>query len=60
MSDKKIKEAIAKEISEALEGINGPYIAPEEVILNDAKTKVSITFNVNIVEEDNYIGVCFY
>lgn len=62
VSIEQIKENIANEISEAMEGINGPSVSPEnvEIICDDGEITAKVSFNVHIVEEENYGGLLYW
>lgn len=58
-----IKRAVAEELSNALEMIHGPLISPSQISvdLSDQENPVvNVRISLNIVKEDNYVGVCFY
>lgn len=63
ISDKAIKEAVAEELWEAMESINGPSITSDKIDLireEDGTIIAKVSFIVQIVEEDDYIGICGY
>jgi len=53
-----IKDNIIEGINTAMEGINGPSISRKDIIVSEGK--VLISFDLHVVEDDDYIGICPY
>ena len=56
----KIKEAVAQEVSAAMEGINGPSIHPTDITVSSDYRRVTIELDLYIIRDDDYIGICSY
>lgn len=55
-----IKKAIKLELEEALQSVNAEDSVREIVEINEEDMTVTVKFDYNIVEEDDYIGLSIY
>ena len=55
------KEEIKKIIKDELDDMIGHYnVSVEEVEVDLNSQRVNVTFGLSTVDEDDYIGLCFY
>ena len=55
------KEKIKKIIAEELKDLKGDYnFSIKDIDVNLENSEVKITFGLHTVDDDNYIGLCFY
>lgn len=53
----KIKKIISEELDEIVEGYD---VSIENIDIDIKEAKVQVTFGLHTVDNDNYIGLCFY
>jgi len=55
-----IRRSVAKELSAALEGINGDMVHPSQVAISDDYTSVTVALNLYGVEDEVPYSICSY
>lgn len=58
-----IQNAVANELNDALECINGPSVSPKDIevdFTNPELPTVTVKLNIYYVPSDNYVGLCAY
>ena len=53
-------EGVAMDITIGMEFLNGPTVYPYDVEVIEGGKRVRVTFDVYIVEGDDYYGICAY
>ena len=57
LDKERIKKIIAEELNEMIEGYD---VSVENIDVDLNESKVKVTFGLHAVDDDNYIGLCFY
>ena len=57
LDKEQIKKIIAEELNEIIEGYD---VSIEDIDIDIKWAKVQVTFGLHTVDDDNYIGLCFY
>lgn len=57
LDKEKIKKIIAEELDDMIDAYN---VSIESIDVDLKKSKVNVTFGLHTVDDDDYIGLCFY